>query len=139
MSDGLKTDLSGLSFPDSEVTPKAKRRSFSAPYKKKILAEVEAASGSGSIGEILRREGIYSSTLTGWRKERDAAVDGAFSQKRGPEAKRNPLAAENEKLRKQNQRLQEELRKAEIIIDVQKKLSLLLGGTPPPLPGSENS
>jgi transposase len=77
--------------------------------------------------------------LTGWRKERDAAVDSAFSQKRGPEAKRNPLTAENEKLRKQNQRLQEELRKAEIIIDVQKKLSLLLGGMPAPLPGSENS
>lgn len=139
MSNGLKADLSVPSFPDPEVAPKAKRRSFSAPYKKKILAEVEAASGSGSIGEILRREGIYSSTLTGWRKERDAAVDGAFSQKRGPEAKRNPLAAENDKLRKRNQRLEEELRKAEIIIDVQKKLSLLLGGPLPPLPGSENS
>ena len=139
MSDGLKADLSVPSFPDPEVTPKAKRRSFSAPYKKKILAEVEAASGSGSIGEILRREGIYSSTLTGWRKERDAAADSAFSQKRGPEAKRNPLTAENEKLRRRNQRLEEELRKAEIIIDVQKKLSLLLGGPLLPLPGSENS
>jgi transposase-like protein len=61
--------------PDPEVTPKAKRRSFSAPYKKKILAEVEAAAGTGSIGEILRREGIYSSTLTGWRREHDAAID----------------------------------------------------------------
>jgi transposase-like protein len=139
MSNGLKADLSVPSFPDPEVTPKAKRRSFSAPYKKKILAEVEAAAGSGSIGEILRREGIYSSTLTGWRKERDAAVDSAFSQKRGPEAKPNPLTAENEKLRKRNQRLEEELRKAEIIIDVQKKLSLLLGGPLPPLRGSENS
>ena len=139
MSDGLKADLSVPSFPDPEVTPKAKRRSFSSPYKKKILAEVEAATGSGSIGEILRREGIYSSSLTGWRKERDAAVDGAFSQKRGPEAKRNPLTAENEKLRRRNQRLEEELRKAEIIIDVQKKLSLLLGGPLLPLPGSENS
>jgi transposase-like protein len=81
-----------------------------------------AAAGSGSIGEILRREGIYSSTLTNWRQERDAAVDNAFSQKRGPEPKRNPLTAENEKLRRQNQRLQENLRRAEIIIDVQKKL-----------------
>jgi transposase len=139
MSDGLKAGLSVQGFPDPEVTPKAKRRSFSAPYKKKILAEVEAASGSGSIGEILRREGIYSSTLTGWRKERDAAVDSVFSQKRGPEAKRNPLTAENEKLRRRNQRLQEELRKAEIIIDVQKKLFLLLGGPLLPMPGSENS
>jgi hypothetical protein len=58
---------------DPEVIAKAKRWSFSAAYKTKILAEVEAAAGSGNIGEILRREGIYSSTLTGWRKERDAA------------------------------------------------------------------
>lgn len=87
----------------------------------------------------MRREGIYSSTLTRWRRERDNAVDSAFSQKRGPEPKRNPLTAENEKLRRQNQRLQEELRKAEIIIDVQKKVSLLLGRPLPPVPDSENS
>ena len=108
--------------PDPEVTPKAKRRIFAAAYKKKILAEADAAAGSGQIGELLRREGIYSSTLTRWRRERDNAVDSVFSQKRGPEPKRNPLTVENEKLRRQNQRLQEELRKAEIIIDVQKKL-----------------
>jgi hypothetical protein len=70
--------------PGKGVIITKKRRSFSAPYKKKILAEVEAAAGTGNIGEILRREGIYSSTLTSWRKERDAAVDGAFSRKRGP-------------------------------------------------------
>ena len=139
MIDGRKTVAVVPDSPDTEVIPKAKRRSFSPSYKKKILAEVEAAAGTGSIGEILRREGIYSSTLTGWRKEREAAVDGAFSQKRGPEPRHNPLTAENQKLRKNNQRLQEELRKAEIIIDVQKKLSLLLGGTLPSLPNSENS
>jgi transposase len=83
---------------------------------------VDAAAESGSIGEILRREGLYSSALTNCRKERDAAVLEAFSQKRGPEPKRNPLNAENEKLRRQNVRLQDELRKAEIIIDVRKKL-----------------
>ena len=124
--------------PDPEVTPrKAKRRIFSASYKKKILAEVEAASGTGGIGEILRREGIYSSTLTSWRKERDAAMEGVFSKKRGPEPKRNPFSAENEKLRRQNQRLQEELRKAAIIIDVQKKVAMLLGRPLPPVPDSE--
>jgi len=58
---------------------------------------------------VLRREGIYSSTLHGWRKERDAAVHQAFSQKRGRRTQRNSLAGENEKLRRQNQRLQEEL------------------------------
>jgi len=66
-------------------------------------------------------EGLYSSTLHSWRKERDSAVRKAFSQKRGPLPQRNPLTAENEKLRRQNQRLQEELEKAHIIIDVQKK------------------
>jgi transposase-like protein len=139
MVDGQTVGLSVPDAADPEVTPKAKRRSFSASYKKKILAEVEAAAGSGSIGEILRREGIYSSTLTSWRKERDAAVHSAFSQKRGPEPKRNPLTAENEKLRRQNQRLQEELRKAEIIIDVQKKVAMLLSRPLPPAPDSENS
>jgi transposase len=123
---------------DPEVIAKAKRRSFSAAYKTKILAEVEAAAGSGNIGEILRREGIYSSTLTGWRKERDAAIHSAFSQKRGPEPKNNPFTAENEKLRRRNQRLEEELRKAEIIIDVQKKVAMLLGRPLPPIPDSEN-
>jgi transposase len=84
MIDGQTVGFSEPVTPDPEVTPKAKRRSFSASYKKKILAEVEAAGGSGSIGEILRREGIYSSTLANWRKERDAAVDSVFSKKRGP-------------------------------------------------------
>jgi transposase len=121
MDEGQNGTLSAKVVPDAEVTPKAKRRMFNAAYKKKILAEVDAAAGSGSIGELLRREGIYSSTLTNWRRERDAAVESAFSQKRGPEPKHNPLSAENEKLRRQNQRLQEELRKAEIIIEVQKK------------------
>ena len=139
MSDGQKAVSMMSVSPDPEVTPKAKRRIFSATYKKKILAEVDAAAGSGNIGELLRREGIYSSTLTRWRREREAAVEAAFSQKRGPEPKHNPFSAENEKLRRQNQRLQEELRKAEIIIDVQKKVAMLLGRPLPPVPDSEIS
>ena len=138
MSDGHRGSVVPAS-PDPEVTPKAKRRSFSAAYKTKVLAEVDAAAGTGNIGEILRREGIYSLTLTAWRKERDAAVHSAFSQKRGPEPKHNPFTGENEKLRRQNQRLQEELRKAEIIIDVQKKVAMLLGRPLLPVPDSENS
>jgi transposase len=70
----------------------------------------------------LRREGLFSSTLTRWRRERDAAVENAFQGKRGPRPKHNPFASENEKLRRRNQQLEEELRKAQIIIDVQKKL-----------------
>lgn len=139
MSDGQKAVSMMSVSPDSEVTPKARRRSFSPAYKKKIMAEVDAAAGTGSIGELLRREGIYSSTLTGWRRERDTAIETAFSQKRGPEPKHNPSTAENEKLRRQNQRLQEELRKAEIIIDVQKKVAMLSGRPLPLIPDSENS
>jgi transposase len=109
------------------VPAKPERRKFSAEDKKRILEEVDRATGHGGIGAVLRREGIYSSTLHGWRKERDAAVHQAFSPKRGPQPRRNPLSSENEKLRRQNQRLQEELEKAHIIIDVQKKVAKLLG------------
>ena len=115
------------SSPDPEVPAKPERRKFSAEDKKRILEETDRAVEHGGVGAILRREGIYSSTLYGWRKERDAAVRKAFSQKRGPQTKRNPLSSENEKLRRQNQRLQEELEKAHIIIDVQKKVAKLLG------------
>lgn len=124
------------SSPDSEVPAKAQRRRFSAEDKKRILDEVERATGHGGIGAVLRREGIYSSTLHAWRKERDAAVHQAFSRKRGPQTQRNPLAGENEKLRRQNQRLQEELEKAHIVIDVQKKVAKLLGH---PIPDTEKS
>lgn len=124
------------SSPDPEVPAKAQRRKFSVEDKKRILSEVERAAGHGGVGAVLRREGIYSSTLHAWRKERDAAVHQAFSRKRGPQTQRNPLAGENEKLRRQNQRLQEELEKAQIIIDVQKKVAKLLGH---PSPETEKS
>ena len=115
------------SSPDPEVPAKPERRKFSAEGKKRILEETDRAGEHGGVGAILRREGIYSSTLHGWRKERDAAVRKAFSQKRGPQPQRNPLSSENEKLRRQNQRLQEDLEKAHIVIDVQKKVAKLLG------------
>ena len=69
---------------DPEGTAKAKRRSFSVVYKTKILAEVQASAGRGNIGEILRREGIHSSTLNGWRKERDASIHSGFPQNKWP-------------------------------------------------------
>jgi transposase len=125
------------SSPDPEVPAKPERRKFSAEDKKRILEETDRAVEHGGVGAILRREGIYSSTLHGWRKERDAAVRKAFSQKRGPQTKRNPLSSENEKLRRQNQRLQEELEKAHIIIDVPKKVAKLLGHPIPETPSGE--
>jgi len=123
---------------ESEVVPRARRRTFTAEYKKRILIEADAAAGSGGIGQLLRREGLFSSTLTYWRKERDSAIHSAFSSKRGPEPKHNPFTAENEKLRRRNQHLESELRKAELIIDVQKKVAMLLGRSLPKLPEDEN-
>ena len=117
-------------LPNPEVRPRAKRRRFNAQYKLKILAEVDAAAGSGAIGALLRREGLYSSMLTNWRKERDSAIEQGLSPRtRGPKPQHDSTSKELQQLRRDNERLTERLRKAEIIIDVQKKVALLLGRT----------
>jgi len=112
----------------TEVVAKAKRRRFTAAEKLRLLREVEACHGSGEIGALLRREGIYSSYLSTWRKQRERGeLEGLSPQKRGP--KPDPQAIELAKLRRANARLQERLRQAELIIDVQKKVARLLGET----------
>jgi transposase len=114
--------------PDPEVVVKAARRRFNAVYKQGILHEVDRCRDEGAIGALLRREGLYSSHLTTWRRQRDQAVQAALApHKRGPKPARNPLVDEMEKLRRENARLAQQLEKAEIIIDVQKKVSSLLG------------
>lgn len=115
--------------PDPEVVADAKRRTFTAEYKQRILSEADAAAmQSGAIGALLRREGLYSSHLVTWRRERAAGIlKGLAPHKRGPKSKRGPQEDEIQKLRRENQRLSEELRKAEIVIDVQKKVGALLG------------
>jgi transposase-like protein len=106
----------------------AKRRSFTADYKQRILSEADRAKGSGGVGALLRREGLYSSLLTTWRRERASGVRLALTpQKRGPKSKRDSIQEEIQKLQKDNARLTEQLRKAEIVIDVQKKVGALLG------------
>jgi len=121
--------------PDPEVVAKGKRRRFTANYKQQILAKADAAAEHGGIGALLRREGLYSSHLGKWRRERAASIrQGLEPRKRGPKSKRNPLAEENQKLQRANDRLTEQLRKAEIIIDVQKKVGALLGW---PIPDPE--
>ncbi len=122
--------------PNPEVVAQAQRRRFTAEYKLRILTEAEQAKGAGAVGALLRREGLYSSLLTAWRRERSAAnLQALAPQKRGPKSQQNPLAAELEQLRRENQRLTEELRKAEIVIDIQKKVAGLLGLiTPSPSP-----
>jgi transposase len=122
--------------PDPEVVAGAKRRTFTAEYKLRILAEADALAGQvGAIGALLRREGLYSSLLTAWRREREAGIlKGLTPQKRGPKSKRNPQEEELQRLRRENLRLTEELRKAAIVIDVQKKVGALLGW---PLPTAD--
>jgi len=118
----------GAAHPNPEVVAQAKRRTFPADYKQRILAEADRAKGCGGVGALLRREGLYSSVLTTWRRERAAGVRQALApQKRGPKSKRDPVQEENQKLHKENLRLTEQLRKAEIVIDVQKKVGALLG------------
>ena len=134
-------DAVRASRPDPEVVAKAKRRTFTAGYKLSILQEAEAAAGTrGAIGALLRREGLYSSLLATWRRERAKGILEALTpQKRGPKFKRNPLEEENLKLQRQNARLTEDLRKAHIIIDVQKKVAALLGRPIPEPDPEENS
>jgi transposase-like protein len=116
------------STADPEVTPKAERRRFTAEYKLQILAEADACTKPGEIGALLRREGLYSSHLGKWRKlRREGSLQALAPQKRGP--KPDPQAAEIARLRRENERLQQRLQQAEMIIDVQKKLSVLLGLT----------
>ena len=103
---------------------RAQRRQFTADYKKRILAEADAARGVGATGALLRREGLYSSHLTHWRQQRDL---GLAPHRRGPRPNRNPLSEEVRNLKRQNDHLTQRLARAELIIDVQKKVSLLLG------------
>src|SRR6266480_4606424 len=134
-------DSGAASRPDPEVVAKAKRRTYTAEYKQRILLEAESAAATrGGLGALLRREGLYSSLLTYWRRERAQGVLEALTpQKRGPKSKRNPLEEENQKLRRQNARLSEDLRKAHIIIDVQKKVAALLGNPIPEQDPEEKS
>ena len=116
-------------LPNPEVPDKAVRRRFTAEYKLRILTLADACTEPGSLGALLRREGLYASNLNTWRHQRERGVLSALTpKKRGrKESGRDPLVAENEKLRRENERITKRLRQAEIIIDVQKKVSQILG------------
>ena len=115
--------------PDPEVVPLAQRRQFTAEEKLRIMEEADACTGPGEIGALVRREGIYSSYLTRWRRARDRGQLAALkAQMRGPKAPGDKaLQQEVADLRRKNERLQARLVQAETIIEVQKKLSELLG------------
>jgi transposase len=112
-----------------ELSNRPKRRTFTAGDKLRILEETDRAAGTGDIGAILRREGLYSTTLTDWRRQREAGTLGALAPaRRGPKVSQpHPLTAELAKARQENAQLRQRLERAEAIIDLQKKVAHLLG------------
>ena len=127
-------EVQKISHPDPEVVPQAKRRRFSAKYKLDILNRTDALADTGQVGALLRREGLYYTHLTTWRRQRkDGSLAGLAPKKRGP--KPDPDREMRQRivqLEKENHRLSDRLEKAELIIDVQKKISRILGIEQPP-------
>jgi transposase len=113
--------------PDPEVPEKAVRRKFPAAYKLRILKEAERCTEQGQLSALLRREGLYSSNLTLWRRQ---AAKGLIPRKRGPAAeKTDPHIRRIAELERENEKLTHKLKRAELIIDVQKKVADLLKGS----------
>jgi len=135
------TVVPGPVVASPELTDRPHRRTFTARDKLRILGDVDRAAGTGGIGAILRREGLYSSALCDWRRQRDAGTLGALTpSKRGPKPPPpNPLAAELATARRDNVRLQQRLERAEAIIGLQKKLGELLGLPPLASPGASDA
>ena len=115
--------------PDPEVVAKPKRRKFTAQYRLRILEEAESCTQPGEVGRLLRREGLYSSHLTEWRRaRREGSLQGLTPSKRGRKpAERNPLSAKVHELEAKVARLEKELHTAHTILDVQGKVAGLLG------------
>lgn len=110
--------------PDPEVPEKTTRRKFTAAYKLRILKEAESCTGYGQLGALLRREGIYSSSLSLWRHQ---VAQGLIPKKRGPVARKaDPQVRRIAELERENEKLTHKLKQAELIISVQKKVAELL-------------
>jgi transposase len=124
------TIVAGPEAASPELLTRPRRRTFKARDKLRILAEIDAARGTpGGVGAVMRREGLYSSALSDWRRQRDAgAFQALMPVARGPKiAPPNPLATEHARLLRDNKRLTQRLERAEAIIDLQKKVAALLG------------
>lgn len=124
----LSSNLS-IPYPDPEVPEKPVRRQFTADYKLRLINECDRAQELGQVGAILRREGLYSSHLTTWRRQRERGeLEGLSDNKRGrPSQSNKELRTENDKLKRENQRLAQKLKQTEILVEIQKKTSELLG------------
>jgi len=109
-----------------------RRRYYTGEYKRAILEQAEAAQDANAVGALLRREGLYMSHLTTWKRQRRRGELAALApQKRGPKVTVSPLVAENRKLQAANDRLTKKLKNAELIIEVQKKVAAMLGNPIP--------
>lgn len=129
---GAAPTVSRPPVPNSEVIARPRRRSFTAEYKRSILDQADAAQDSGAIGALLRREGLYSSHLTTWKRQRQKGeIDALTPRKRGPKVVVSPLVKQNRQLQAANARLTRKLQNAELIIEVQKKVAALLGNPIP--------
>jgi transposase-like protein len=115
--------------PDPEVMENKSRRKFTAKYKLDILRKAACCAEPGQVGALLRREGLYSSNLSTWRRQKDQGLLGAMSPKKRGRKKQevNPLSQEVARLQKENEHLKNKLKQAETIIEVQKKISEILG------------
>lgn len=118
----------GVPCSNPEVLERPVRRRFTAAYKARIVREADTCTQVGQIGALLRREGLYASHLGKWRERlREGGEASLAEAKRGRKPKRTPVEVENERLRKQNARLEQRLKQAETIIEIQKKVSEILG------------
>ena len=128
---GVARDLAGQNGdgPDPEVADKATRRRFSTEYKRRIVGAADKCTRPGELGALLRREGVYSSSLSTWRRQRDAGeLTGTGSVKRGRKAQpKDPRDKRIAELERETRRLQAKLEQAETIIAIQKKVATLLG------------
>lgn len=141
MREHRSNDGDAGSTPPTEVRSKAKRRQFSAEYKRKILAEADACSRPGELGALLRREGLWSSHLSKWRLQRSSGeLQGLAPKKRGPKStKRSAADARIRELVRENEKLRQRLEQSEALIEIQKKLSELWGVTLPTLADTPRS
>jgi transposase len=134
--------VDGPGRPDPEVPERlerARRRQFTVGYKLRILSEADAVRTTGEIGALLRREGLYSSHLAAWRRQREEGILNALSPRRRGRPSSSPEQRELARLRQENERLEQRLMAAEAVIDVQKKVALLLGLVEPRRPSDERA
>jgi transposase len=135
---GANNAAAARPVPDPEVSARPQRRRFTAAYKARIVEEAQRCTEPGEIGALLRREGLYSSALTQWRRQYQAgALKGLQDDKRGRKRTQDPRDQELQRLKRDNERLNKKLRQAELIIEIQKKVAAMLGNPIETLPDRE--